>query len=153
MKKIIALMWIGLLCFVNVTVAGETATKDEVIAKCKAAAQLVQEKGQEEALKVINDAKGPFTWKDSYVFVIDMENQTVIAHPERPQLIGKSLFTIKDKNGKLFFAEFINVGKTKGEGWVDYLWPKPGSNDPVPKSTYVFRVPDTNVLMAAGIYE
>ena len=32
----------------------------------------------------------------------------------------------KDKNGKPFHDEFMKVVQTKGSGWVDYWWPKPG---------------------------
>ena len=60
---------------------------------------------------------------------------------------------LKDVNGKMFFAEFVNVAKDKGEGWVDYMWPKPGDKTPVPKVTYVYKVPDFPVAVAAGIYE
>ncbi|MFZ5573200.1 MAG: cache domain-containing protein [Thermodesulfobacteriota bacterium] len=152
MKKMVVLMATMLMCVTALAFAQDSATKEEAVAKCKEAAKMAQEKGLEETLKVINDMKGPFVWKDSYVFCIDMDKQANIAHPERPQLIGKNLFNIKDKNGKLFFADFINTARDKGEGWVDYLWPKPGSNEPVPKSTYIYRVPGTNVLMAAGVY-
>lgn len=152
MKKTVLLIGVALIFMAGSAYSAEMATKDEAVVKCKEAAKMVQEKGLEETLKMINDKKGPFVWKDSYVFCIDMDKQANIAHPERPQLIGKNIFNIKDKNGKLFVAEFINVARDKGEGWVDYLWPKTGSNDPVPKSTFVFRVPGTNLLMAAGIY-
>jgi hypothetical protein len=30
----------------------------------------------------------------------------------------------KDSNGKLVVKEFIEVTKTKGEGWVEYMYPK-----------------------------
>ncbi len=152
MKKIAALIGIMILLITGSVFAQEGATKEEAIAKCKEAVQMYKEKGQDETLKAINDKSGPFVWKDSYVFCMDMEKQFVIAHSERPQLIGKNLFNVKDKNGKLFFAEFINMARDKGEGWVDYYWPKPNSNDPVPKSSYVLRIADTNIIMAAGVY-
>lgn len=156
MKKrciVIVSILIAMIIPATSAIAAETATKDEAMAKCKEAAQLAKEKGMEAALSAVNDKNGPFVWKDSYVFAIDMEKQTVTAHPIRPQLIGKSLFHIKDKNGKLFFAEFINLAKEKGAGWVSYMWPKPGSNTPVPKVSYVLRVGDTNQVMVAGVYE
>ncbi len=155
MKKTVLFVFIGIaLIFLSGSAySEEKATKDEVVAKCKEAAKMAQEKGLEETLKVLNDKNGPFVWKDTYVFCIDIEKQCNTAHPERPQLIGKNLFNLKDKNGKLFFAEFINVAKEKGEGWVSYYWPKPNSSEPVPKITYVFRVPNTNAAMGAGIYE
>ena len=49
--------------------------------------------------------------------------------------------------------EFVDVAKSKGEGWVPYMWPKPGAEAPVKKLTYVYRVPGKNVFVGAGIYE
>ncbi|MFH1156076.1 MAG: cache domain-containing protein [Pseudomonadota bacterium] len=142
-----------LLCFLGTAIAGEIATQEECVAKCKAAADMVKEKGLEATLAVINDKNGPFVWKDTYVFCIDIDRQANIAHPITPKLIGKNLMGAKDANGKLFFAEFINVASTAGSGWVEYMWPKPGEKSPSPKSTYVYKVSDHNVFMAAGIYK
>jgi signal transduction histidine kinase len=142
-----------MLCAFGIATAGETATQDECIAKSKEAADLIKSKGLEAALAVINDPKGPFVWKDSYVFSIEMEKKTVVAHPITPTLIGKNLMGMKDVNGKMFFAEFQNVAAGPGSGWVDYMWPKPGEKDPSPKSTYVYRVPGQNVFVAAGFYK
>ena len=75
------------------------------------------------------------------------------AHPIKPGLIGKNLMAAKDLNGKTFFAEFVNKAKNEGEGWVSYMWPKPGEKKPSPKVTYVEKVPGENVAMLAGIYE
>ena len=133
--------------------ASDRATKEECVTKAKAAAALVKEQGPEAALAKINDGTSEFTWKDTYVFVLDAETATVLAHPVTPKLIGKQLTGIKDSNGKMFFVEFINVAKEKGEGWVDYTWPKPGETTPSPKTTYVYKVQGTNLVMAAGVYE
>ncbi|MBN2232592.1 MAG: cache domain-containing protein [Deltaproteobacteria bacterium] len=133
--------------------AGDTATRDECVAKAKAAAQLVLDEGLDAALGKINDKSGSFVWKNSYVFCIDLDKQCNIAHPIKPKLIGKNLMAVKDVNNKMFFAEFISLAKTKGEGWVDYMWPKPGEKAPSRKLTYVYRVPGHNIAMLAGIYE
>ena len=128
------------------------ATKDECVAKAKEAAQLVRDVGLDEAIKKINDKSGPFVWKDTYVFTVDLDKTMVIAHPIKPGLIGKNLMALKDVNGKMFFAEFINTAKNDGEGWVDYMWPKPGEKAPSPKLTYVYKVPGGNAAMLAGVY-
>ncbi|MBI9075350.1 MAG: cache domain-containing protein [Desulfatibacillum sp.] len=132
--------------------AEDAPTKEECVAMCQNAATLMTEQGVDEALKQIGDPNGPFVWKGTYVFTIDMEQATVSAHPINPKLVGKSLMGMKDTNGKMFFAEFINVARNQGEGWVDYMWPKPGEKTPSPKTSYVLRVPGTNYVMLAGIY-
>lgn len=133
--------------------AEELATKDECVSKAKAAAQLVQDIGLEAAIAQVNDKTGQFVWKNSYVFCIDLEKQCNIAHPITPALIGKNLMGAKDTNSKMFFAEFISVAKNQGEGWVSYMWPKPGEKTPSLKNTFVYRVPGQDIAMLAGIYE
>jgi len=142
------------VCAFTVSVgAGEKATKDECVAKTKEAAKLFQEAGVEEALNEINDKTGPFVWKDTYVFALNLDSTKIAAHPIKPGLIGKNLMALKDVNGKMFFAEFVNTAKNGGEGWVSYMWPKPGEKKPSPKVTYVYRVPGANMVMLAGVYE
>ncbi len=133
--------------------AADKATKDECVAKCKQAAGLFAAMSIDDALAKINDPKGELVWKDSYVFAIDMQAAQVKAHPITPNLIGKMLMGMKDTNGKMFFAEFVNKAKTDGDGWVSYMWPKPGEKTPSSKITYVYRVPGKDLVMLAGIYE
>jgi len=155
MKRRISIGFIVLFALWIATSAGaaEKATKDECVAKVKAAAAMIKEQGLEAALSKINDPASEFTWKDSYVFVLDSETAKVLAHPAVPKLVGKEQSGLKDSNGKMFFLEFINVGDEKGEGWVDYTWPKPGETAPSPKTTYVYKVPGMNVIVGAGIYQ
>ena len=66
-----------------------------------------------------------------------------------------SLLGAADKNPtepKMLFAEFVIMAGTKGEGWVDYMWPKPGESKPSQKETYIYRVPNTSIFVGAGIY-
>ena len=139
--------------FTTQVMAGDSATRDECMAKTKAAAQLVLDEGLDSALSKINDKSGEFVWKNSYVFCVDLEKHCNVAHPIKPKLIGKNLMGVKDTNNKMFFAEFISVAQTQGEGWVDYMWPKPGEKTPSKKQTFVYRVPGHNVAMLAGVYE
>jgi cytochrome c len=150
--QVISVMLITLFV-TTIAMAGDSATKDECVAKNKAAAQLVLDEGLEAALEKINDKNGSFVWKNSYVFCVDIEKHCVVAHPIKPKLIGKNLMGAKDINNKMFFAEFMSVAKTQGEGWVSYMWPKPGEKTPSKKLAYVYRVPGHNVAMLAGVYE
>ena len=136
----------------GLSIAQEKATKEECMAKCKEAAALIKEAGVDAAVAKIQDAKGPFVWKDSYVFVMDMDTK-MLAHPITPTLVGKTLAGLKDVNGKIFGSEFVAVANSTGEGWVDYMWPKPGEKTPSKKLTYVYRVPGQQIIVGAGIYE
>jgi len=47
----------------------------------------------------------------------------------------------------------VNLAKDRGEGWVEYMYPKPGEEAPSKKISYVYRVPGQNLFVGAGIYE
>jgi hypothetical protein len=48
----------------------------------------------------------------------------------------------------------IRTAQTRGSGWVDYAFPKPGQTQPSRKWTYVKRVQidGTPALIASGFY-
>ena len=58
-------------------------------------------------------------------------------HPIKSQLNGKDLSNFKDKGGKRIFSEFAKVASANGDGFVDYVWPKPGFEKPQNKVSYV----------------
>jgi len=140
--------------FVVVSAVPQNATKEECQAKCQESAQMAIEKGVDAAVAEINKKDGKFVWKDSYVFLMDFDGK-MLAHPTSPALVGQNVLdrTDKSEKGKLIFKEFVELAKSKGQGWVDYMWTKPGEQAPVKKVTYVYRIPGMNLLVAAGIYE
>ena len=139
----------------SLTVSGfaeEKATKEECVVRCKIASELIQKIGLDAALAKINDPNGPFIWKDTYVFVFEDENCKILAH-KSPVAIGYVAKDLKDVNGKLYFHEFLQVAKTKGEGWVSYMYPKTRGATPEPKTSYILKVPGEKVIVGAGIWE
>ena len=156
MKKILiaTLLVCSMIAFSGFAFASGSATKDECVSKCKMAAKMVEGKGADAAFAVINAKTGPFVWKDTYVFALDSETGIILAHPIKPALIGKELMALKDVNGTMIFVELLKAAKSaSGEGWVNYMWPKPGEKSPSKKATYVYKVPGQNVAVCAGIYE
>jgi signal transduction histidine kinase len=155
MKRSIRTIFIIFLvttCFAALAWA-ESATQEEVIAKCEAAAKMIQEKGIEAASQAIGDKSGPFVWKDTYVFLMDLDGK-MLAHPIKPELTQKdNLLQVADTDGKPLFVEFVQVAGSAGKGWVDYMWPKPGQDKPAAKSSYIYRVPNTPYFVGAGIYK
>lgn len=52
-------------------------------------------------------------------------------------------------------AAFVDVTETSEEGYVDYVWPKPGKDGTKvnqPKLSYVRRIPEWNWIIGTGIY-
>ena len=152
MRKVLVLLGAMalILAFGSVALAGE-ATPKEAIAKAQEAVKLIQEKG-DGAYDAIRDKKGAFVWKDSYIVVNDLSGN-VIVHPFVPKLEGRNMNPAKDSKGKLFHAETVAVAKSKGQGWVDYYWNKPGQKTPSQKASYVLRVPGKDVYVLAGVWD
>ena len=88
---------------------------------------------------------------NDYLWINDTHPK-MIMHPIKPVLDGKDLSQFKDPNGKFLFVEFAKVAKQKGEGTVDYLWPKPGQDKPVPKLSYVKLYQPWGWIIGTGIY-
>lgn len=85
-------------------------------------------------------------------FWIHNQQQIMLMHPIKPALEGKDLSNLKDPNGTFIFKEFNKAIKTGGSGIVDYLWPKPGSEEPQPKSSFVQVYAPWNVVIGTGVY-
>ena len=95
--------------------------------------------------------KGMRYGKDDYFWINDM-HPTVIMHPMKPELDGKDASNIKDPKGKAVFVAFVNRVKRDGAGFVDYLWPKPGQDQPVEKVSYVRGLPSWGWVLGSGVY-
>jgi methyl-accepting chemotaxis protein len=89
--------------------------------------------------------------KNGYFWVNDT-NAVMVMHPIKPALNGKDLDTYKDKGGKRIFHEFAGVAKSNGEGFVDYVWPKPGFDKPQTKVSYVKLFKPYNWVIGTGEY-
>jgi len=86
-----------------------------------------------------------------YFWINDMAPQ-MIMHPIKPELDGKPLGDMKDPAGKQLFVAFVDEVKRNKAGYVDYLWPKPGMNAPVPKVSYVKGFEPWGWVIGSGIY-
>jgi cytochrome c len=90
---------------------------------------------------------------DTYLFVYDLKSN-VLLNPAFPAREGTQVTGQKDANGKLFHDAIIQTADTKGSGWVDYMFPKPGQTQPSQKWAYVKAVKIDGVpgLVASGFY-
>jgi signal transduction histidine kinase len=141
------------LCL-TATAFADKATKEEVIEKVKEAATMIIKEGQDAAFTEINNKEGKFVWKDTYVFVFDLKG-TLVARAFRQRGIGMNLMNWQDKSDppRQPIKEMVELAKAKGEGWVGYMYPKPGEEAPSKKMSFIYRVPGKNLFVGAGIYE
>jgi methyl-accepting chemotaxis protein len=86
-----------------------------------------------------------------YLWINDLKPR-MIMHPTRPALDGTDLSGFKDPNGKALFVAFADVVRADGAGFVDYLWPKPGADKPLPKVSYVKGFAPWGWVVGSGIY-
>ena len=90
---------------------------------------------------------------DTYLFALDLK-LNVLLHPAIPKREGTNTTGQKDSNGKRYYDEFVKVVQSKGSGWVDYTFPKPGQTQPSQKWSYVkaVNVDGVPALIGAGFY-
>lgn len=128
-------------------------THDAVRAYVDRAAALVAQQGA-AACRTLNTS----AWHrgDWYVFVSELGGVNV-CHPARPDLVGQVEREIKDPTGKSIGEEILRaVNSPEKSGWIEYVWPRAGRTEPVPKSTYVRAVtgPDGKTyVVGSGGYE
>jgi hypothetical protein len=137
-------------------VAGEdAATPEEVVSKVWSASRFLNEKGV-SGLAEFNSKDGRWVWKDSYVFVYDCRLDRMVAHPLRPDLVGRPVMQITDNNGKLIFKDLCKSGDAKRGGWVEYLWTRPGAGSVSRKISYALGADiafSSGIQVAAGVYD
>jgi cytochrome c len=130
--------------------AADGATAKEVKGRVQDAAKLLSEKGA-AGLPEFNE-KGKWDWKDSYVFVYDMDCK-IIGHPVMPHLRDKSALGLKDAKGKFIGVDFLDIAKSdNGHAWTQYWWPKPNEKEPALKICYILKVPGKDMFVGAGFY-
>ncbi|OFX23000.1 MAG: chemotaxis protein [Anaeromyxobacter sp. RBG_16_69_14] len=98
------------------------------------------------ALVSFTKGKGGFKDRDLYPFCGGPDG-LFSAHPS---LVGKSLKDLKDKTGKAMGQDIYKVAQEGKIAAVAYMWPRPGSTEPVQKVSYVTKIGDQ--VCAVGYY-
>jgi len=110
------------------------------------AAALVEKQGK-AAFSEFRKRDSEWWFGNTYLFAYD-QNLNVLLNPAFPKREGTNVHGEKDVNGKLFHDEFMKVVQSKGSGWVDYMFPKPGQTQASQKWSSVEAV--KNDLPAYG---
>jgi methyl-accepting chemotaxis protein len=109
---------------------------------------LTTAQAQDQAKAALHDLRYD---RDEYFWINDMTPRMVM-HPFKPDLDGKDLSNFADPNGKKLFVAFVDTVRRDGAGFVDYYWPKPGHDKPVPKISYVKGFAPWGWIVGSGIY-
>jgi signal transduction histidine kinase len=133
-----------------ITPSPDGSTKEDLVAFVEEAVAYAREKGRDEAIRAFNDSDGIFVKNDLYIWAYDF-NGTTLAHPYRPDLVGKNNINLTDTNGVPIIKNMIMIAE-RGQGFLYYVWPNPTHNDKDEfKMTYVMKVND-NLWVGSGIY-
>jgi signal transduction histidine kinase len=146
----VKLFWAGVFAVMLSAVAFAVpnyGTAEEARAMLERAVAAVKS-DKTQALEMFNKEDGDFRDRDLYVFCANVTDGIETAHPTHK---GRKLTDLKDANGFAFGAEIMRTA-TEGEiSEVAYMWPRPGSDIPVRKTTYVTKVDDQ--VCAVGFYQ
>src|SRR5215470_18834961 len=88
------------------------------------AAALIDKNGK-AALTEFRKKQSEWFHGSTYLFAYDLKGN-VLLNPAFPKREGTNVVGEKDAKGKLFHNEIIKTAETRGSGWVDYMFPKPG---------------------------
>jgi methyl-accepting chemotaxis protein len=114
----------------------------------EAAGTLTREAAQKQALSAVRGLRYD---QNDYFWINDLA-PVMVMHPTNPKLEGQNLSAIRDPNGFALFNEMVAIAKAKGAGMVDYLWPKPGAEAPVGKTSYVKLFEPWGWIIGSGVY-
>lgn len=136
----------ALLAFSTPVFANSFGTAAEAKAMLEKAVVAIKA-NKSDALAQFTKGEGGFKDRDLYPFCGGPDGNFT-AHPT---LVGKSLKDLKDKAGKALGQEIYATAKEGAIGEVSYMWPRPGTTDPVQKVSYVTKVADQ--VCAVGYYK
>lgn len=142
-----ALALTGLVAGAAVAQKAEFGTAAEAKAMLEKAVAAVKA-DKAKALAAFNAGTDGFKDRDLYPFCANASDGIFTAHPK---LAGKSLKELKDKDNKALGEAILASAKEGAISEVDYKWPRPGSEEPVQKVSYVTKVGDQ--VCAVGYYK
>lgn len=147
--------------FVMAATAGQAGSQPSPPASEKAerieamvnkAAALVDKQGK-AAFAEFRKPDSEWWFHNTYLFAYDMD-LNVLLNPAFPKREGTNAHGEKDANGVFFHDEFVKVVRSRGAGWVSYMFPKPGQTQTSRKWSYVKAINVNGMpgLIGAGFY-
>lgn len=107
----------------------------------------------EEAQTLAKELLGNVRFNSNgYIWVISNDG-FMVRHPIATDLDGKNLIDLPDPTGSKIWVESINITRTKGEGYINYQWPKPGSSEKLDKISFIRAFEPWGWIVGTGIYK
>ncbi|WGL59206.1 cache domain-containing protein [Pigmentibacter sp. JX0631] len=149
------IFWVAIfnLTFFESAKSQSTFTRIDVEEFVKNAVKFAKENGKDIALKEFMNPNGNFikgSHKELYIYAYDY-NGKVIAHGDKPKLVGINLLDLKDPSGNYPIRKLIKSLNSQ-DHWVEYSWFNPASKKVEKKLGYCLKVDETWWL-GSGIYK
>ncbi|MDQ8024092.1 MAG: methyl-accepting chemotaxis protein [Moraxellaceae bacterium] len=88
--------------------------------------------------------------QNDYYYIIDFDGRMVLQDPV-PANEGKVMLGTTDSSGFKLYDAIMETGK-RGEGYVDYVFQRPGGSAPSPKLAYIKGIPAWSWAIGTGVY-
>ena len=127
----------------------------ELMALVRDAAELVASEGVQAACQQFRVEGSRWLEGDTYVFVLDMDSVT-LCHPARPSFEGRDMSELVDPRGRPIAGLLQREMASSDQGWIHYLWPRPGASIFEWKTSHVRRATEPDgreVMVASGRYQ
>jgi len=131
--------------------AREHGSAEEARALALGAREFCRAHGGEALIADVNRlGKGRFVDRDLYLMVIGVEDGVLHAHGNNLRNVGMGPDS-RDADGRHFLAEMAQLARSRGEGWIEWKWAHPFTDEILTKRGYVARAGD--LLVVCGIYK
>jgi len=140
--------------FCTATIKDQPTSPETVVGKVNEACALLEKEGR-AAFPKFSGKDTPFIYDGTYITVHTLADHICLVHPIKFKMVGQNITSFKDAKGKRFYLVEDELAAQKGDGWVEYYWPKPGTQDAVRKITYIkkCKLPDgVEVVVCSGFY-
>jgi methyl-accepting chemotaxis protein len=107
----------------------------------------LQENIKKEALNTLSQSN---YGSDGYFWVVDYSGK-MIMHVKK-SVIGKDFSKVEDSTGKRFIGDKLKEVESRGEGFLEYKWAKPGSDKPIDKISHMRVFKPWGLMVSTGTY-
>ena len=152
MKRLVISVVVVAFVALSAIYAEAGRTREEAKAMVEKANSYLKANGKDKAFAEISNTKGQFAKGNMYVFVQDF-NGICLANRGNRKFVGMNRLELKKPEGKYFMKELVELAKTKGNGWVDYVWVNPVTKKIQSKATYVKRIEGMDAFIGCGVFK
>ncbi|MYN06148.1 methyl-accepting chemotaxis protein [Pseudoduganella aquatica] len=119
------------------------------LAAAARAGEISQAEAMAEARRVLRHIR---YGQDGYVAILGLDGSAV-QNPGNPANDGKSMLDFRDPAGRYVFREVASMAASaQGEGYLSYLWLRPGQSAPSAKLSRIVSYQPWGWALVAGVY-